>query len=45
MTETADPIEVGLRAWAAGELDALETQLAPDPTGLVDVRPSLRPAR
>jgi ketosteroid isomerase-like protein len=28
----ADPIETGLRAWAAGDLDALEAVLAPDIT-------------
>ena len=38
MTETADPIDAGLRAWAAGDLDALETLLAPDVT-LLAVQP------
>ena len=38
MTETAEPIEAGLRAWAAGELDALEPVLAPDVT-LLAVQP------
>ena len=38
MTETAEPIEVGLRAWAAGDLHALETLLAPDVT-LLAVQP------
>ena len=32
MTETPTPIEAGLRAWAAGDLDALETLLAPEVT-------------
>jgi ketosteroid isomerase-like protein len=32
MTETAEPIEAGLRAWAAGDLDALEAVLAPGVT-------------
>jgi ketosteroid isomerase-like protein len=38
MTETAEPIEAGLRAWAAGDLDALEAVLAPDVT-LLAVEP------
>jgi hypothetical protein len=38
MTETAEPIEAGLRAWAAGVLDALEAVLAPDVT-LLAVEP------
>jgi ketosteroid isomerase-like protein len=37
-TTTAEPIEAGLRAWAAGELDALEAVLAPDVT-LLAVEP------
>ena len=32
MTQTPDPITAGLQAWAAGDLDALETRLAPDVT-------------
>jgi len=30
MTETAEPLEAGLQAWAAGDLDALETVLDRD---------------
>jgi ketosteroid isomerase-like protein len=30
MNQTPDPIEAGLRAWAAGDLDALESLLAPE---------------
>lgn len=32
MTETTEPIEAGLRAWAAGDLEALAAVLAPDVT-------------
>ena len=32
MTETAEPIEAGLRGWAVGDLDALEAVLASDVT-------------
>jgi ketosteroid isomerase-like protein len=40
MTETpaVDPIEAGLRAWTAGDLDALEEVLAPD-VSLLAVEP------
>ena len=38
MTETVEPIEAGLRAWAAGDLDALEALLARDVT-LLAVQP------
>ena len=37
-TPTADPIETGLRAWTAGDLDALEAVLAPD-VSLLAVEP------
>jgi ketosteroid isomerase-like protein len=37
-TPTSDPIEAGLRAWTAGDLDALEAVLAPDVT-LLAVEP------
>jgi hypothetical protein len=36
--ERHDPIETGLRAWAAGDLDALEPLLAPEVT-LTAVQP------
>lgn len=32
MSGTAEPIEAGLRAWAAGDLDALAAVLAPEVT-------------
>ena len=38
MNETPDPIEAGLRAWASGDLDALETVLAPE-VSLLAVEP------
>ena len=30
MNQTPDPIDAGLRAWAEGDLDALEILLAPE---------------
>lgn len=38
MTDPHEPIEAGLRAWAAGDLGALEALLAPEVT-LLAVQP------